>query len=242
MPMTQIPCTAQQQREDGLWMASLGSGCQLPRKKCPAEDTPGTLLSSASQVWQSRCKEPLLHCSPGNAGGWAAEQDQALASAPFENPCPIGLMPCRPAPVQRSTPASGKVAANAATAKPLSVSFLLPAAHILFSTTAERTRPEPGGQGPVLALRPAYGDLQPSDHLGYQQPPKVPPHSPSCRPTPRPVFPCGLPTHQASPDQHQQLVPAPGPRSGQGCPGWRGHGCCDTRAVQGCTQDGGGPG
>lgn len=48
------------QREDGLLVASLGSGCQLPRKKYPAEDTPETLLSSASQERQSRYKEPLF--------------------------------------------------------------------------------------------------------------------------------------------------------------------------------------
>lgn len=45
------------QREDGLSVASLGSGCQLPRKKYPAEDTPGTLLSAA---FCSGCKELLF--------------------------------------------------------------------------------------------------------------------------------------------------------------------------------------
>lgn len=45
------------QREDSLSVASLGSGCQLPRKKYPAEDTPGTLLSAA---FCSGCKELLF--------------------------------------------------------------------------------------------------------------------------------------------------------------------------------------
>jgi hypothetical protein len=107
------------------------------------------------------------------------------------------------------------------------VSFLVFAAQFCFPTTTKRLLFKPGSQGPVLALRAAHGDLQSSDHLRYQQPPEVPPHSSSRWSTSRPVFSSRLPPYPACSDQHQQSLPAPGPHSGQGGPGWRRHGHCD---------------
>lgn len=213
-----------QQRAGCLPLASLGSGCQLPTKKNPAQGHPGdSAFSVFPGAGRVDVKSSCLACSPGNsgagfsqAGRWfgfsSVRKSLLIASSVWSDALTLPT-----STGHSSHPVSGKVAPNTATANLFL--FFLPAAQLL-PTAAKNLPREPGGQGPVLALRPAHGDLQPSDHLRYQQPSEVPPQRSSVRPSSGPVFTSGLPPHPACPDQHQQPVPAPGLCSGQGCPSW----------------------
>lgn len=197
------------------------------QKEITSQTTPrGHRVSWSSPERQSGYKEMLSSLSPGvRRHACCSGQTQLHRLLPqFSLKSWVTLLVSRPQ--QSSLPLENL--SQMFPSAPHIVSFLVFTAQFCFPTTTERFLFKPGSQGPVLALGSAHGDLQSSDHLRYQQSPEVPPHSSSRWPTSGPVFSSRLPPHPACSDQHQQSLPAPGPHSGQGGPGWRGHGHCDT--------------
>lgn len=219
LPLTQIPCAA----EGGLPPCGLpGVWLSITHEEIPSTRTPRGLFLCLPRSRWSGCKELLFGLLPweqwglvSQAGLWfgfsSIRKSLLIASSIWSDALTL--------PTSRghsSHPLSvGRLLQTLAL--PNLFLFFLPAAQLL-PTAAKNLPREPGGQSPVLALRPAHGDLQPSDHLRYQQPSAVPPQSSSVWPSCGPVFTSGLPPHPARPDQQQHPAPTPGCCIGHGSP------------------------